>query len=313
MPLDPLVRSLLEKLSPPGAPGLHEIPLEMGRQAMEDLMCKGLPNGAEPVADVTDRTIPGPAGDVPIRIYTPEGKGPFPVVLYFHGGGWVMCSIKTHDGTCRALAHHSGCIVVAVDFRLAPEHKYPAPLEDCYAAAQWVSENAASFGGDPSKIAVAGDSSGGNMAAGLTLMARDRGGPKIGFQVLVYPSTSSLGDTASLEAYGEGYMMPRGTFFWAWTQYVRNDADRRDPYAAPRHAEDLRGLPPALVITAEFDPLRDEGEAYGERLKQADVPTEVKRFDGMIHGFFTMSGTIPQGKDAVKAAAQAIRKAFGVQ
>src|SRR5213078_1916119 len=204
-----------------------------------------------------------------------------------------------------------GCLVVSVDYRLAPEHRFPAAPEDCYAATRWLAEHAGSLGGDKGRIAVGGDSAGGNLAAVVALMARDRGGPKLAFQLLVYPATDTDFETRSYRENSEGYFLTRADMVWFWNHYAPRDEDRRNPYAAPLRAASLRGLPPALVITAEFDPLRDEGEAYGARLRDAGNQVLVKRYPGMIHGFFGMGTLLTQARTATKEAAGALRAAFG--
>jgi acetyl esterase len=233
------------------------------------------------------------------------------MLVYFHGGGWVIGSLDTHDNSCRTLANSTGAIVVSIDYRLAPEHKFPAPLEDCYAAASWVVANAASLGGDAERVAIGGDSAGGNLTAAVALMARDKGGPRFTHQLLVYPVTDAACDTRSYVENAEGYFLTKVSMLWFWNHYLRERLDGENPYASPLRAEDLKGLPPATVLTAEYDPLRDEGEQYGARLKEAGVPTRITRYDGMIHGFFGMGDVLPQAKDAMREAAAALRQSFG--
>ncbi len=308
MALHPQVRALLDQMASDSLPPLNALPVAAARQAAEVL---GSMHGApEPVADVDNRTIRGPTGAIPIRIYTPSGNAPFPVLVFFHGGGWVIGNLDTHDGVCRSLANAARCVVVSVDYRLAPEHKFPAAAEDAYAAAQWAAANAASIGGDPTRVAVGGDSAGGNLAAVVALMARDRGALSLRYQLLVYPVTDSACDTPSYRENADGYFLTKDMMLWFWNHYLRGDADRSNPYAAPLRAADLRGLPPALVMTAEFDPLRDEGEAYAARLREAGVPVRLSRYEGLIHGFFGMSGVIDQARTAVEEAAAGLRAAF---
>jgi acetyl esterase len=267
----------------------------------------------QPVARVEDRAIPGPAGEIPVRIYTPDGDAPFPVLVYLHGGGWVLGNVETHDATCREVANAAGCIVVSVDYRLAPEHKFPAGPEDCYAAYRWVADTSASFGGDASRIAVGGDSAGANLATVVCLMVKERGGRMPAFQVLIYPATDYAFDKPSHRENAEGYLLTTDSLRWFWDHYLNSDADAANPYASPLRADDLTGLPPALIITAEFDPLRDEGEAYGDRLRAAGVPVVVSRYDGMIHGFFGMSLIVDKAKQAVGEVAGALKTAFAGQ
>jgi acetyl esterase len=267
----------------------------------------------DPVGSTEDRTIPGPAGEIPIRIYRPENAtGPVPVVVFYHGGGWVIGNIESHDGGCRTLCHNSGCMVISVDYRLAPEAKFPAAADDCYAAVKWVAENAAALGVDPSRIAVGGDSAGGNLAAVVALMARDKGGPAIAFQMLIYPVTDHCYGTVSYRENANGYLLTEYSMRWFWGHYLNSDTDGLDPYASPLRAESLEGLPPALVQTAEFDPLRDEGEAYAARLKEAGVPVQFTRYNGLIHGYFGMSATLDAAKVAHQEAASALKSAFGL-
>lgn len=307
MPLDPQAKAFLDQAAAAGTPPLHALPVLEARQAIRALFAVDTP---ESVAKVEDRKIPGPAGQIPIRLYTPQGKGPLPVLVFFHGGGWVIGDLETHDNTCRELANGAGCIVVAVDYRLAPEHKFPAAPEDCYAATKWVALNAASFGGDPARIAIGGDSAGGNLAAAVGVMAADRGAPTFVHQLLIYPVTNHAFDTPSYRENADGYLLTKEGMTWFWGHYLKTDEDGQNAYASPLRARDCRRVPPAFVITAEFDPLRDEGEAYAARLREAGVPVEVKRYNGMIHGFFSLGHIMAQGKQAVADAAARLRAAF---
>jgi acetyl esterase len=308
MALDPQARAVLDQMAAMGGPPLHEMPVSEARKSFAALATmQGEP---EAVAKAEDRTLPGAAAGIPVRIYTPAGKGSLPVLVYFHGGGWVIGNIETSDGLCRTLANAAGCIVVSVDYRLAPEHPFPAAVDDAYGAALWAVENAASFGGDPSRVAVGGDSAGGNLAAVVAQAARDRGKPALTFQLLVYPVTDAACDTPSYGENADGYLLTRDAMRWFWNHYTRSDADRRNPHASPLRAGSLTGLPAALVITAEFDPLRDEGERYARRLRDAGVPVQLTRYEGMIHGFFAMSGVIEQGRKAIQEAAGALQTAF---
>ena len=239
---------------------------------------------------VVDTTFPGPDGDLPVRVYTPDDAGQPPdVIVYFHGGGWVIGDLDTHDRTTRRLAKTLGAVVVSVDYRLAPEAPWPAAAEDAYAAATWAREH---YG--PRRLVVAGDSAGGNLAAVVSLMARDRGGPPIDHQLLVYPVTDHGFDTLSYTENAEGYFLTRTHMEWYWGHYLGDEGDGSHPYASPLQAEDLSGLPPATVLTAELDPLRDEGEAYAAALAEAGVPTEARRADGMFHGFFGLDEFLPE-------------------
>ncbi len=315
MPLDPQVQALLKQLEALNLPPLNSLPPEEARSVMRQRreLTAGEPI---PVGRVEDRAIPGPDDAIPVRIYWPEanaqaGSGPLPVLVYFHGGGWVLGDLESHDNHCRVLCRDAGCLVVSVDYRLAPEHPFPAAAEDAYAATAWVAAQAASLGGDPARLAVGGDSAGGNLAAVVCLMARDRGGPPIRFQLLIYPVTDHDLDTASYRANADGLFLTREAMAWFWDHYVPDRGERENPYVSPLRAPDLSGLPPALVITAEYDPLRDEGNAYAERLRAAGVPVELVEYPGQIHGFVNMFAQLSGGQAAVELEARALRAALG--
>lgn len=308
MPVDPEAQALLDMMAATGVPAISALPVEDARR-MVDMMPELSGLIPEPVAKVEDRPIPGPAGQITVRVYTPQGSKPFPVLVFFHGGGFAIGSIEGYDELCRALTNAAGCIMVSVDYRLAPEHKFPAAVDDCYAATKWVAENANAIGGDPTRIAVGGDSAGGNLAAVVALMARDRGTPPLVYQLLVYPCTNFAAfDTPSHRENAEGYFLTKDDMVWFMDLYLRSEADAHNPYASPLRAQDLRGLPPALVITAEFDPLRDEGEAYAARLREAGVPVICTRYNGMIHGFVIMP--FDQMRKARQEVAAGLRSAF---
>jgi acetyl esterase len=312
MPLDPQVKGMLDAMSQAGMDHFERIS-EFSAQGLRDALdAQRMPVPLAEVAKVEDRTVAGPDGnDIPVRIYWPlGGEAPLPLVVFFHGGGWVIGGIESHDATVRSLVSQSGFVFVSVDYRLAPEHRFPAAPEDCYAATVWAVENAASFGADPMRVAVAGDSAGGNLAAVVALMARDRSGPQLAFQLLIYPCTDmDAGAYPSHTDNANGYFLTAESMRWFYDHYA-GDADRSHTYMAPIKEADLSGLPPALVITAEFDPLRDEGEAYAQRLRDAGVPAESVRYDGQIHGFFSMTSVIDRAKDAQAAAAAALRGAL---
>jgi acetyl esterase len=312
MPLDPQAQDFLRRLAASGLPPVEEQTVEQVR-AQVALSTHFL--GKPPrVARVEDRRIAGPGGDLAIRLITPEGlgPGPSPVVVFFHGGGWVLGDLSSHENLCRALANASGAVFAIVDYRLAPEHPFPAAVDDAFAAVSWVSAHAPEFGGDPARLAVCGDSAGGNLSAVVTLMARERGGPPIAFQALAYPITDFEPDSGSYREFAEGYFLTRSEMLWYWDQYVPNVEDRRQPFASPNRADDLSGLPPALVVTAGCDVLRDEGEAYARRLSDAGVPVKLSRYDGMIHGFLRRYPFFDRGKAAVEEIAGALREALGV-
>jgi len=306
MPLDPQIVAVMEAAAAMGLPPNHQVSPAAARvNSKARLRAVGPEVGA-----VQEVAIPGPDCDVPARIYTPAGAGPFPGLAWFHGGGWVVGDLDTADAAARNMCAGADCVVASVDYRLAPETKFPGPAEDCYAATQWLAANAAALNVDSARIAVGGDSAGGNLAAAVALMSRDRGGCPLVFQLLVYPVTQRDFDRASYLENADGYQLTRDTMIWYWDHYLAADADAAHPYAAPLHAADLRGLPPALVLTAEYDPLRDEGEAYAAALQAAGVPTAAIRYDGLIHGFFGMFAAVDQARQAVERSAAALREAF---
>jgi len=266
----------------------------------------------EAVAAVEDRTLPGPAGEIPIRIYRASSEPALPVLVYYHGGGWVIGDLETHDRECRALCNSAGCIVVSVDYRLAPEHPFPAAVEDSWAALTWVAQHAASLGGDPDRLAVGGDSAGGNLAAVVALMARDAGGPALRHQLLIYPGVT--GDTsqhASYEENAEAPFLPKRTIEYFMGHYFGPEQTTIDEMrAAPLTASSHADLPPALVVTAEYDPLRDEGRAYADKLEAAGVAVKYSEYPGMPHLFFQLSPILEEGKAALRESAEALRQAF---
>jgi acetyl esterase len=309
--LDPQIVALLKEMEKQGSPPLNTLTPEQARELKHPVFVK-LGGPPEAVASVQNLKIPGPAGEIPIRVYTPEGEGPFPLLVFFHGGGWVICNLDTHDSICRSLANGAGCVVVSVDYRLAPEHKFPAAAEDAYGAIQWVAANADQLRGDPSRIAVGGDSAGGNLAAVVSLMARDRGDPALMFQLLIYPTTNlSSFETTSFSEHGEGYILTKDSMAYYRDHYIRGKEDTENPYASPLLAKDLKGLPPALVITAEFDVLTDESRAYAERLIQAGVPVTYTCYEGMIHPFFSFLAVVDRAKEAMAETTAALRSVFG--
>jgi acetyl esterase len=303
VPLHPQVKTFLDALAAAGGPKTSELTPEEARAAYLVLSSFEPP---EEVARVEDRTILGPAGDLAVRVYTPEeAVGGRPgALLWFHGGGWVIGDLQSADTICRALANRSGAVVVSVDYRRAPEHRAPAALEDCLAALDWVAAEAGSLGAS-GRLAVGGDSAGGNLAALVCQRARDAGGPPIDLQLLVYPVTDLTLRHPSMDENGSGYLLTKDTMAWFVDHYL-GDADPEDPAVSPLWATDLAGLPPAVVITAEYDPLRDEGEAYAEALRAAGVEVEAVRYDGQIHEFFRLS-TVLGGAAAVDLAGKALR------
>jgi acetyl esterase len=311
MPLDPQLQAQRELRARDGEPPLYELTLEQARAA--DLAAIRAAGGSpRPLHEVTDRTLRGPGGELPVRMYRPGAGRPLPALLYFFGGGWALGSIDTSDVICRALAAETGCLVVTVGYRLAPEHPFPAAVEDCHAALRWVAANAAALGADPARLAVGGDSAGGNLAAAVTLLARADGDLALAAQLLVYPNTDQLADDASLRAADDPWLFNRHSVAWYARHYLARPEDAAHPLASPLRAADLTGLPPALVITAEYDPLRDQGEAYARRLADAGVPVELSRYPGMAHGFFAMAGTVDAARTAHLQAARHLREHLGL-
>ena len=301
MPVDAATQGLLAMLEEAGGPDISEQTPEEARAAIAGFAA--MQAGAPEPARVENRTVPGPAGDIPVRVYSSEGDN-LPVVMYYHGGGWVVGDIESHDGTCKQLLAELGsAVVVSVDYRLAPEHKYPAAADDCYAAAAWIAEHGADLGADGSRMAVCGDSAGGNLSAVVSQMARDRGGPSIAAQVLHVPVTDHNYDYQSYSDNAEGYLLTRASMIWFWDHYLPNDEAGQEAYASPLRAADLSGLAPALIQTAEYDPLRDEGEAYGAAIEAAGGDVTVRRYDGVVHDPFMMFAIIPTGIECLKEAA----------
>ncbi|MFC1438580.1 alpha/beta hydrolase [Streptacidiphilus sp. N1-10] len=280
----PQVQAYLDRLAAANIGELHTFTPEQVRQGWRrQIALLGEP---EPVAAVENRRIVTTAGPIPVRIYTPGGTGPFPVLVYFHGGGFVMGDLDTHDGLCRGLTNGATCVVVSVDYPLAPEHRFPAAPEACLAATEWVAEHAGDLGADPARIAVGGDSAGGNLAAVVARLAHDNGGPALVLQLLIYPDLDFRRTSHSIQAFAGRYgNVSRAAQHWFMDHYLTDGQQKLDPRVSPLLAPDLTGLPPALIITAEFDALRDEGEEYGQRLEKAGVPAAVSRYPGMIHEF----------------------------
>jgi acetyl esterase len=301
MPLHPQVQAMRARREREGVPQLYTLGLAQAR-ANDLAEIQAAAGTGEAVASVVDRVIPGPAGDLPIRIYSPVPDEPLPVLLYFFGGGWTLGTIDTADAVCRHLANAAGCAVVAVGYRLAPENKFPAAVHDCFAGLCWVMSNL-----DTPAIAVGGDSAGGNLAAAVTLLARDEGVP-LAAQLLVYPNTDYDSDTPSMREGDDPFLFNKTSVAWYWEHYLAAPEDGRNPLASPLRAASLAGLPPALVITAEYDPLRDQAEQYAQRLRESSVPVTLSRYDGMIHGFFCMAGDLADGARAQAEAAEFLKR-----
>jgi acetyl esterase len=310
VPVHPQLATYLEAANRPGVPKMWEVGPE-GARAMARAMVAATSSPGQPVADVRDRTIPGPGGRIPVRIYIPAEPAPRGALVYFHGSGFVIYDLDSHDAECRAMCNRAGIAVVSVDYRLAPEHKFPAAVDDAWAALEWTAANATELGVDPARIAVGGDSAGGNLAAVVAQSARDRGGPRVAFQLLVYPVTDARMAHASMDENAEGYGLSKAQMAWFIEQYVRGESDKLDPRCSPLLARSFAGLPPALVITAEYDVLRDEGEAYAQRLIGAGVRTTLTRYTGMIHGAFQLHGMLDAGRAMLEQAGNALRAAVG--
>ncbi len=310
MTLDPQMNRILEEAAALGLPAYQDLSPAEARKQMLTLAPPVDPLLA--VKRIEDRRIPGPDGEIPIRLYYPAGGPPFAVLVYFHGGGWVIGDLNTHHGFCHALAKTSGCLVVSVDYRLAPEHRYPAAVEDAYAATVWVAENSDVIHSDPDRLAVGGDSAGGHLAAVVALMARDREGPRIDLQVLIYPITDYNFNTPSYTENKEGYMLTRDLMKWFWNHFIDDEGEANHPYVSPLRAENLSDLPQALIVTAEYDPLRDEGEAYGQRLQEAGVTVTQSRYPGMIHAFIRMTARLDKAKEALDQVAGTLRRVLKV-
>ncbi len=310
MRLDPQAEALLKKLKDAGAQPFETLTPAEGRIAV--LGFKDLGGEPEDVASVDHHFVPGPTADVPAWIYRPSGSsaGPLPGLIYFHGSGWVVGNIAVCDFLSRALANRTGCVVIAVNYQKAPEHKFPVPFDDCYAATRWVFDNASSLGLDAGRIGVIGDSAGGNLAAAVTLRARDENGPRLAFQVLVYPAIQYGWDTPSSHANAEGFLLQRASMEYFWKHYVKSPIDGTNPYCSPLAAQDHSGLPPALIVSAEFDPLCDDGRMYADKLEAAGVPVRFHLYEGMIHGFLWMSGVLDQSKALLNEIGREVKSAL---
>ncbi|MCO6418180.1 alpha/beta hydrolase [Siccirubricoccus sp. KC 17139] len=307
MPLDPQIQALLEKGA--GVPATETLPVPEARAQYDARVALMAP---APQVATREFSIPGPGGPLRIRLYTPDGEGPHPLLVFFHGSGFVLCSLETHDGICRNLCAGGGVVVASVDYRLAPETKFPGPTEDCLAATRWCAEHAAELGADPARLLVGGDSAGGNLATVTALRLRDEGGPKLAGQLLLYPVTDfHTPGTPSYVENATGYGLTRATMEWFWGHYLAQPEDATHPHAAPLRAPDLAGLPPALIQTAEYDPLRDEAELYAARLQEAGVPVQVTRWAGMNHGFLFWVGRVDAARPAMEEACDWLRRTTG--
>ena len=296
MPLDPQMAEILERTR--GAPAVADLTVAEARHT-EAARLAGPPPSGEGLADVVDGAVVGAGGGVvPIRVYRPPARAARPILVYFHDGGWVLGGIAVSDRVCRALAAVTGCIVISVGYRLAPEHRFPAAVEDAHAATVWALVHAAELGGAPRRVGVAGEGAGGSLAAAVTLLLRAQRRHRLRLQLLMYPSTEVGSEMPSMSENAEGYGLTRRDLRWFAGHYLNRERDALNPLASPLRAEDHSGLPPALIVTAEYDPLRDEGEAYAEKLRASGVAVKVRRYDGMIHGFLTYQ----EGSEVARAA-----------
>jgi acetyl esterase len=310
MPLDPLVKAFLDQMALMPGPKMFDLPPEEGR-AMFVAMMQMIGPKDVPIGSVKNLSADGLA----MRMYRPVASGgePLPVLVYFHGGGFVIGDLETHDGLCREFANDGGFAVIAVDYRRAPEHKFPAALDDAIAAVAWIEAHAMELGVDANRIAVGGDSAGGALAAEVAQHAKAKGAPKIAFQLLLFPVTQIGGETGSLREFAIGYFLDKPTLDWFFGHYVPGAQDKSDPRVSPLNAPDFKGLPPAYVMLGGFDPLHDEGLAYARKLRDAGVEVEVADYSDLVHCFIYMQGVLPQAREAVTAAAKAVAKGLGVK
>lgn len=305
MPLAAEYEALFAQLAEgPPMPALSDMTPAEGREMYRAMRPV---NPELPIHDTRDIVINGPLGEIPLRIYTPQGAGPFGVLMYFHGGGWVIGDRDTCDAACREIATLGNLVVVSVDYRMAPEHVYPAAVQDCYAATQWAAENASALNGN-GKLGVAGESAGGNLSAVVALQARDEAGPAIAFQCLLYPVVDCDLTRGSYAENGEGYLLETATMQWFWDTYCPDETARAEPHASPLRAESLANLPPALVVTAEFDPLRDEGEAYAAALTAAGGNARAVRYDGLVHDFLGMAAVFECSRPGLLATIEELKQ-----
>ncbi|WP_266077043.1 alpha/beta hydrolase [Haladaptatus caseinilyticus] len=304
--MDDEMADAIEKIEGMGVPPWHAMSIESARRIEDDVFTA---DEREGIHFVRNLSITGPRGDIPIRVYRPDVQEA-PVVVFYHGGGWVLGTLDSIDGVCRELANRANCVVVSVDYRLAPEHPFPAGVDDAFAALEWVESHADSFGGDPSRLGVAGTSAGGNLAAVTALRAHEFDGPSLAHQCLLYPITNHAFDTDSYVENGDGPLLSRADMEWFWDHYLRSPVDGANPFASPLRASDLSGLPPATVVTCGYDPLRDEGIAYADRLAEADVQVRHNHYPGMAHGFLSLTDMVSTADEAMDAVAESIQSSL---
>jgi len=306
--LDPQVKELLQAADAAGIPPIHSFSYVKARDFYGSTAAKLAGNPPDGL-DISDRIIETRVSNIAIRVYRPQGLDDqsLPALIYFHGGGWCIGDLDSHDAVCRWLAAHSSCIVIAVDYRMGPEHKFPAAVEDALAATEWISAHASDLNVDNNRLAVGGDSAGGNLSAVVTLLAREQGGPRIACQLLIYPATDMLMSFPSHAAFGDGYRLTRSSIIWFMSGYLRDGCDMYDFRASPLMAEDHSKLPPAFILAAEFDPLVDEGKAYANKLEQAGVAVKYRIYKGMIHGFIAMPGVLDVAQTALLDASDYLK------
>lgn len=310
MALNPQLKAYLDSLEALGAPPLHTVPIAAARKMYDKgaELTRGTP--PEPAA-IEAISLPGPEGMLDARVYRPSEKSGLPILVFFHGGGFTVGSLDSHDSVCRALCVEAHCLVLSVDYRLAPEHKYPAAVEDAWAATCWAVNNARTLGGDPDRVAVGGDSAGGNLAAVVCLMAREANDPQLSYQLLIYPGIDMTCSLPSHTAFADGYRLTRELITWFYQAYFSTDDDVTHWQASPINAHSLAGLPPAYILSAGYDPLQDENKSYAYKLEGAGVPVTYRHYDDMIHGFYTMPGALDRAREAISDSARALRAAFG--
>jgi acetyl esterase len=311
MPLDPVLKAFLDQVAAIGGPKTWEMQPSEAREAFTGLMQLAGPKDI-PIGKVTNISIPIADGEIAARNYSAVASGGelLPTLVVFHGGGWVIGNIDTHDGLCRMIANGSGCRVISVEYRLSPESKFPGPVEDAMAAVEWIEKNAAQLGVDANRLAVGGDSAGGALAAVVTQIAKEKGSPKIAHQMLLFPVTQIGEETTSLREYAEGYFLERKTLDWFYAHYLPVAADKKNPRISPLAAADLSGLPPAYIMLAGFDPLHDEGLQYAEKLRAAGVPVTIMDYPDMVHDFIYLQAVLPQAAEALNSAAKALKTAL---
>ncbi|MCK9220992.1 MAG: alpha/beta hydrolase [Bacteroidales bacterium] len=307
-PLDFKARALVTAIAAAKEPAIDAIPIDQARAQVESGYTR-MKIPVKPVGSIRNFVIPSPGGDLPVRAYIPDGKAPFPVMVFFHGGGWVFFRLNHYDPICTHLCAESECVVFSIDYRRSPEYKFPAATNDCFAATCWVKDHCQEYGGDPDLMFLAGDSAGGTLSTVTALRIRDKGGPKVKGQIILYPVTDYLyPEKNSYKEFGVGYSLTMDAMRWFWNQYLENIEDAKNPYVTPLLINDLSGLPPALVIVSGYDPLRDEGLAYAKRMKEAGVKVQLSLYEDMIHGFLSYLGLFKQADTAIDEISQWVKQ-----